>query len=216
VWIFKYYYEGCASWVHELSGQPPFALRNPGARHSLAVSPISQDWQYAYHYAPLASDLLGGATVAASKRVHFEVSSPLPPFEQLLCVLPPDSLDLLPAPYHPLATDPTSPLAPYFPTRGVRIDSEGKRNNWEYVVLVPFIEWDRVRDHVHAAVVPERDLTDDERRRNTFGPAWRFAYAADPADGQAPYTYPSSLPSVWPDVERCHVVCQPMHSSPPS
>lgn len=178
VWIFKYYYEGCASW----------------------------DWQYAYHYAPLASDLVGGATVAASARVRFEPGSPLPPFEQLLCVLPPDALDLLPAPYHPLATAPTSPLAPYFPSRGVRIDSEGKRNNWEFVVLVPFIEWDRVRDHVRATVRPERDLTDDERRRNAFGPAWRFTFQPDVQD----YTYASSLPLVWPDIAHSHVECQPI------
>lgn len=135
------------------------------------------------------------------------MGAPLPPFEQLLCVLPPDdSLNLLPAPYRDLVGSPQ--LAPYFPSR-VRIDNEGKRNPWEFIVLVPFFEWSSVENYVRQAVPPER-LTQEERQRNLFGPAWRFQYSRDCSQM---YTYPSTLPSVFPDIEDCHVVCEPMTSA---
>lgn len=163
----------------------------------------------------LLTDLIG-ATVSASEKVHFELGEPLPPFEQLLSVLPPDGMDLLPEPYRRLVSSP-SPLTPYFPSR-VRIDSEGKRNAWEFVVLVPFLPWDEpLRAFVRQAVPPEC-LTQDERRRNTFGPAWRFHYhASDPAAQGGPdtgYRFPSSLPASWPDIDCCHVRCHQL--KPPS
>lgn len=38
-----------------------------------------------------------------------------------------------------LMTDANSPIADFYPTQ-FRVDMEGKRNDWEGVVLVPFIE----------------------------------------------------------------------------
>ena len=39
----------------------------------------------------------------------------------------------------PLMTDSRSPIVDFYPT-DFRVDQEGKRNDWEGIVLVPFID----------------------------------------------------------------------------
>ncbi len=59
-----------------------------------------------------------------AKTIHFSLSQPLHPYEQLLSVLPPDRAFLLPEPYRPIMIDPSSPVADFYP-RQVQIDSDG-------------------------------------------------------------------------------------------
>ena len=86
---------------------------------------------YPFHYAPMASDLVG----LSQHTVSLQLGRPFRPFEQLLAVLPAASGALLPAPLRRLMTDPRSPILDFFP-QIFRVDLEGKRNDWEGVVLV--------------------------------------------------------------------------------
>ena len=96
----------------------------------------SWTWYYPYHYAPMASDLSRGL---GRLTVDFDYGVPFQPFEQLLAVQPPQSAALLPEPFRWLMTAPHSPLAPFFPSE-LKVDFEGKRNEWEGVVLLPFLD----------------------------------------------------------------------------
>lgn len=58
---------------------------------------------------------------------------------QLLAVLPAASKTLLPTCYHDLMTSDDSPIKKYYPVE-FRKDLNGKRQDWEAVVLVPFID----------------------------------------------------------------------------
>lgn len=58
---------------------------------------------------------------------------------QLLAVLPAASKDLLPTCYHSLMTDDESIIKEYYP-EDFETDLNGKRQPWEAVVLVPFID----------------------------------------------------------------------------
>ena len=60
----------------------------------------------------------------------FEDTEPFPPLAQLLSVLPPQSANLLPPVLGELMTEPSSPLAPYYPN-DFDSDPNGKRQPWE-------------------------------------------------------------------------------------
>lgn len=57
---------------------------------------------------------------------------------QLLAVLPAASKDLLPLPFHFLMTNDNSPILTYYPLE-FETDLNGKKNDWEAVVVIPFI-----------------------------------------------------------------------------
>ena len=82
----------------------------------------SWKWFFPDHYSPFASDfrLLGDF------RPRFERGQPFRPLEQLMAVFPPASKDLIPAPLHPLMTDPSSPIIDFYPT-SFQIDLNGKQ-----------------------------------------------------------------------------------------
>jgi 5'-3' exoribonuclease 1 len=97
--------------------------------------------------------------------IEFELGRPFLPFQQLLAVLPSFRLagvlafvsfvdehltfnnyfisfrskDLLPKPFQELMTDETSPIVEYYPPN-FQTDLNGKANDWEAVVLIPFID----------------------------------------------------------------------------
>lgn len=54
-------------------------------------------------------------------------------------VLPAASKNLLPICYHDLMTNEESPIKQYYPEE-FRKDLNGKKQDWEAVVLVPFID----------------------------------------------------------------------------
>ena len=65
-----------------------------------------------------------------------------------------------------LMLEPTSPILDFYPLDFV-IDSEGKRAEWEGVVLIPFI--DEARLLLAASLVPASALTPEEHARNQHG-----------------------------------------------
>ncbi|XP_050557278.1 5'-3' exoribonuclease 1 isoform X1 [Spodoptera frugiperda] len=119
-------------------------------------------WYYPHHYAPYISDIKGFADL----KIEFELGEPFKPFEQLLAVLPAASKQLLPAPFHALMTDEDSPIVHYYPIN-FETDLNGKRNDWEAVVLIPFID----EVNLLSAMEPcYQRLTEEEKSRNTHGP----------------------------------------------
>ena len=100
-------------------------------------------WSYKYHYAPPASVIAEHAGTFVLPKYGRTV--PTTPFQQLLCVLPPSSADLIPAPLCSLLTDRSSVLRPYCP-EDFEIDLAGKRKEWEGIVLLPMVNFDLVID----------------------------------------------------------------------
>ncbi|KAG9510478.1 5'-3' exoribonuclease 1, partial [Fragariocoptes setiger] len=123
---------------------------------------VSWGWYYPYHYAPFISDVNDLAGV----NLKFDMGEPFKPFDQLLAVLPPASSSLLPKIYRSLVMSPDSPLAQYFPSE-VEYDLNGKQNDWEAVVLTPFIDEGAL---INSTKVYNFFLSPEERGKNVHGP----------------------------------------------
>ena len=131
----------------------------------------SWEWFYPYHYGPMLSDLRG--IEGMLEEIKFEMGKPLKPFEQLMACMPPSHADVLPQPYRALMTDPASPIADFYP-QSFTIDMNGKRWPWEAVVLLPFIDSQRLLSA--AGTIEEHQLTQEERLRNERGEAMVFSH----------------------------------------
>ncbi|CAK3829350.1 5 -3 exoribonuclease 1 [Lecanosticta acicola] len=153
----------------------------------------SWPWYYQYHYSPMISDVVKGL----GANMEFQLGQPFRPFQQLMGVLPDRSKSIVPKVYWDLMTNPNSPIIDFYP-RDFELDMNGKKMEWEAVVKIPFIDEKRL---LSAMALKDPLLTEDERRRNEFGVSLKFTYAA-----QVDYTYPSSLPGIFPDIEHCRVV----------
>jgi 5'-3' exoribonuclease 1 len=171
-WVLHYYYRGVPSW----------------------------GWYYPYHYAPLISDLVD----LEPPRLFSEKGTPFRPLEQLMAVLPPFSKDLVPKAFRDLMLktspgSPPSPILDFYPTE-FRLDMNGKKNDWEAVVLIPFIQEDRLLAAMHER---QHLLTNEERKRNQFGNTWLYHY-----DHRARMARSSPVPSLWTSLQDC-----PCHES---
>lgn len=187
VWCLEYYYRGCVSW----------------------------DWYYPYHYGPMFSDLVDLDTYLSEITFDGKRGQPLLPFEQLLACLPPSSSHLLPRPYRWLMTSDQSPIIEYYPVDFV-CDTAGKRNPWEFTVLLPFIDGNKLSSTCKQLVTDDM-LSDEEREMNGFGNAVILSFdsnkelssrraakklgvniisyiSKDPADEDAPRFSPAILP----------------------
>jgi len=100
------------------------------------------------------------------KQISFKMdeSRPLQPFEQLMANLPPSSAELLPRPYQWLMKSLKSPIVDFYP-ESFTVDMNGKRWPWEAVVLLPFIDSERLVSASRTYVTNDL-LSDDERSRN--------------------------------------------------
>ncbi|VDK61687.1 unnamed protein product [Onchocerca ochengi] len=150
----------------------------------------SWSWFYPHHYAPYISDV----SDFAEMKLNFELNEPFKPFEQLLAVLPAASADCLPPPYRELMSDPKSPIIDFYPDQ-FDTDLNGKKNDWEAVVLIPFIKEDRL---LQAIAVKDPLLTDEERQRNVHGPHLLFSY-----DPTSSHILKSTFPGIFPDIQEC-------------
>lgn len=199
---------------------------------------------YPYHYAPFLSDIRN----IADLKLTFDLAKPFMPFQQLLAVLPAASMELLPESYRVtrahtlthvkyrinsnviincliiqhLMTSEDSPIIEYYPL-DFKTDLNGKQQEWEAVVLIPFI--DEVHTHRNtpdnimlkghnnmcvvfveqrcllAAMEPFNDkMTKEEKARNRHTECAVYSY-----DPEQDCMYTSSLPQLFPDIVHCHV-----------
>lgn len=73
----------------------------------------------------------------------FDLGEPFKPFEQLMAVLPPSSMDHVPSAYRDLMYDPSSPILHYYPV-DFEQDLNGKKHGWEAVMKIPFVDEKRL------------------------------------------------------------------------
>uniref|UniRef100_A0A8I3X1T6 5'-3' exoribonuclease 1 n=1 Tax=Callithrix jacchus TaxID=9483 RepID=A0A8I3X1T6_CALJA len=145
---------------------------------------------YPYHYAPFLSDIRNISTL----RIHFELGKPFKPFEQLLAVLPAASKNLLPTCYQHLMTSEDSPIIEYYPP-DFKTDLNGKQQEWEAVVLIPFIDEKRLLEAMETC---NHSLKKEERKRNQHSECLMCWY-----DRDTEFIYPSPWPEKFPAIERC-------------
>ncbi|KAL9183739.1 hypothetical protein ACHAXT_004595 [Thalassiosira profunda] len=167
-WNLNYYHNGCCSWA----------------------------WFFPHLYAPLSTDLVnlwefyGDEDIDVQdndgfREFNFDSTEPFPPLAQLLSVLPPQSATLLPPALGELMTEPSSPLAPFYPN-DFSSDPNGKRQPWEAVVKVPFIDGEQLLEVVNGILDADKEaefgelLTNAERRRNLKGQSHTFEPERDP------------------------------------
>ena len=112
--------------------------------------------------------------VECNHRISFDLGQPFRPFQQLLGCLPPGSKSLLPKKYQWLMSNDMSPVLEFYPL-DFDIDQNGKKNPWEAVVLLPFIDEKRVIE-AEGKYCAEHNLTLDEKKRNNFGNVLTYKY----------------------------------------
>ena len=110
-------------------------MSNKGNKVVLLYNKIFFFRFYPFHYAPYVSDIKDFQDHPFS----FNMGKPFLPFEQLLAVLPAASKTLLPEPFQSLMIMEHSPIIDYYPLE-FNTDLNGKKQDWEAVVLIPFID----------------------------------------------------------------------------
>jgi 5'-3' exonuclease len=129
------------------------------------------DWKMYYpsQFAPTAIDLLNYLKsnhnlIEETKNKKYRID----PFFQLLCILPPHSSNLLPVPLDKILFH---DLARFHPTE-IKIDYEGKLNEWEGIPLLPPLDYDKIfaiyNDHIN--LCDTKDL-----KRNTISNQLKFS-----------------------------------------
>lgn len=118
----------------------------------------SWDWCFPYLFPP---PLILVAKHCDTHKSHFKMDRPPTPFEQLLCIEPPQSYDLLPKAAQFLMYSP-SPLEKYYPNT-FKIDLNGRKYEHEGVVLIPMIDLKSVRTELAKV---ENEFTKEEKKRN--------------------------------------------------
>jgi len=157
---------------------------------------VSWSWYYNHHFAPWITDIRDFTDM----NMNFELSKPFLPFEQLLAVLPAASKALLPVAFQWLMTANESPIIDFYPV-DFEQDLNGKQQDWEAVVLIPFIDETRL---LKAMSPLYSKMNQVESARNKHGPMWIGNYLTDDL---GPYQAPAYFPSV----EKSHCKFELVH-----
>ena len=91
----------------------------------------------------------------------------------------------------------TSAILEYYPP-DFETDLNGKRQDWEAVVLIPFINEDRL---LAAMAAHLEGLSPEASARNTHGPCVHYRHNRNKAE----FAYSSPWPEKFPDVLHCRV-----------
>ncbi|CAI9569411.1 unnamed protein product [Staurois parvus] len=150
----------------------------------------SWSWYYPYHYAPYLSDIQN----ISHLKLKFDLGKAFMPFEQLLAVLPAASKDLLPQAYQSLMISQDSPIIDYYP-QDFKTDLNGKQQEWEAVVLIPFIDEIRLLEAMEAC---NKRLIEEEKMRNRHSECFMYWF-----EKEADFQYSSPWPEKFQSVERC-------------
>lgn len=116
------------------------------------------NWFFPYHYAPLLKDIYN--YLPKQLDIKFEFFPALSPLEQLLCVLPPQSSNLLPVCLRNLTE-----MRSMYPI-SFTVDFEGKKNDYEGICVLPFANVDIVKEVFKNR---EKMLTEEDVKINKAG-----------------------------------------------
>ena len=94
-------------------------------------------------------------------------------------------------------TSQESPIIDFYP-RDFELDKAGKKQDWEAVVKIPFIDQERL---LSAMATKEHKLAEEEKARNSFGVTLKFTH-----DPEMDFEYPSSYEGIFPPIPRCSCV----------
>lgn len=162
-WVLYYYYRGIQSWT----------------------------WYYPYHYPPMISDF-SNMEELLSCNINLSFSnindSPVLPFQSLTMILPESSKNLLPPAYHSIYKD----YPENYPTKFI-IDFNGKRLPWEALVILPFVDQEKlikIEESIRNKFSIENidNLSENEKtlvlskevlERNKRGNTWIYKYSND-------------------------------------
>lgn len=140
----------------------------------------SWKWYYPHYYTIFSSDL--AKFVQQYQHIDYPPTKPLNPFEQLLCVLPPFSSNILPSPLNTLLEE-KSPLKKYYPDC-FEVDLEGKRNDWEGIAILPFIRLADIQTYYRGLV---NRVSPNLLKRNIVGKTYVYNWM----DSMPPEIYKS-------------------------
>lgn len=161
---------------------------------------VSWRYYYPYGYAPFPSDIVEyminkniplnnnkqNKTILSN---NFSLETPLLPFQQLMCILPLESKDILPSEYASFFDSTTS----HFPNKkNVTIDMQGKEAEWQAVITLPPLELDAILSSYETISRKSK-----VHRRNARGVPRVFIW-----DQGVTQKYKS----MWGTIERCNVV----------
>lgn len=152
-------------------------------------------WFFPYLYGPFLRDL--SHYTRSHRSCSFEQHAPVPPFLQLLAVLPASSKDLVPQPFHSLMNPEHSPLSCYFPT-SFEIDLTGKRKEWEGIVCLPPIHIQHFIDAYDSVI---HHISPQDRKRNIIGKNFIYQYC--------PHIN-SSFSSYYGNIDQCPLLVEPI------
>jgi len=122
----------------------------------------SWSWYYPYRVAPLFSDIYTNLTkfnLDINKDIEFKQSVPYSPFQQLMFILPPQSKDIVPKPFHELFKK----YKKYYPIE-FRVDAiQGLKYIYSEAILP---EWDCFSDLLKDIKSAEKNISPKEKERN--------------------------------------------------
>lgn len=152
-------------------------------------------WYYPYLYGPFLSDFV--QVLNSYKSPKFQLNQPVPPFLQLMVVLPSESSNLVPPEISHLMTHPTSPLIDYYP-KEFEVDLAGKKKDWEGIVQLPPISIQDFVDHYKTHV---RQVKPNVLKRNRMGKTYVYKFNEDNL---------SVFSSFYGTIENCRVETSPL------
>ena len=112
--------------------------------YTQGTAAINNTFIYRHHYAPLLSDLavIAGSLDSVDGYLAPPEQDPVNPIYQLLAVMPKKSKALVPVKVRSLL-EPESPIADRYPDKAL-IERDGLDNTWQGIVLLPFVDIDRI------------------------------------------------------------------------
>jgi 5'-3' exonuclease len=133
--------------------------------YSIGVSDWS--WYYPYHYGPFLIDLY--KSLSTFKSFLLKKTKPNEPFKQLLSILPPSSSHLLPSCLQKTLDNELKSFCPSL----FKIDISGKRQEWEGIVIIPFID-QQFLDTIYSKY--SSLLTINELERNKLSKTFQYVF----------------------------------------
>jgi len=118
-WMTEYYFTTCPDW----------------------------QWNYTCYYAPFVSDMADYMKSNDINNIHFTKRPPVSMIAQLLSIIPPKHVSLLPPKYRHLLTDYDSPIIDMFPNK-IKIDTMYKTKLWMCVPRLPYLDINRVLESI--------------------------------------------------------------------